>query len=62
MIDKLFKKIGQPKGDAKPAEKTPEASPATEKEDMLDETGTFMLDMNKLKEDVEDLEDLLNDV
>lgn len=58
MLDKLFKR----------AEKKPEAAkeapkPAAEEnpEDGLDETGTFMLDVNQLKE-CEDLDDLLKDV
>lgn len=52
----LFKK--KPK--AKKEEDQTKSS-AEEQEDMLDETGTFMLDVNKLK-DCDDLEDLLNDV
>lgn len=59
MLDKLFKR----------AEKKKETAPAQESnaigddnlDDALDETGTFMLDVNQLKE-CEDLEDLLNDV
>ena len=56
MLDKLFKR----------PEKKPEAAPQPaakpeSTEDALDETGTFMLDINQLK-DCEDLEDLLKDV
>lgn len=58
MLDKLFKRAEKKKETA-PAQ---ENKPATEDmDDALDETGTFMLDVNQLKE-CEDLEDLLNDV
>lgn len=59
MLNKLFKKA-----EKKPveAEDTKAKSESTDQvEDGLDETGTFMLDVNQLKE-CEDLEDLLNDV
>lgn len=58
MLDKLFKRAEKKKETA-PAQ---ESKPAGEDmDDALDETGTFMLDVNQLKE-CEDLEDLLNDV
>ena len=58
MLDKLFKKVTANK------EQTPKEQPQPEAkspEDILDETGTFMLDINELK-DTEDLDDLLNDI
>lgn len=60
MLDKLFKKVAPAK------EQSKEALPKAEEkeqsnEDMLDETGTFILDINQLKE-TEDLDDLLNEV
>ncbi|MBT9546379.1 MAG: hypothetical protein IV090_13405 [Candidatus Sericytochromatia bacterium] len=60
MLDKLFKKVGQNKDQAKVQPKAEEKQSSSQ-EDMLDETGTFMLDINQLKE-TEDLDDLLNDV
>lgn len=60
MLDKLFKKVGQNKDQAK-AQPKAEEKQSSSQEDMLDETGTFMLDINQLKE-TEDLDDLLNDV
>ncbi|PIQ24123.1 hypothetical protein COW36_10875 [bacterium (Candidatus Blackallbacteria) CG17_big_fil_post_rev_8_21_14_2_50_48_46] len=59
MLDKLFKKVAPKKEEAKEQPKTEEKQSSGE--DMLDETGTFMLDINQLKE-TEDLDDLLNDV
>lgn len=64
MFDKLLKKIkGPSENQPAPAETatTNTKSASEEAEDMLDETGTFMLDLNKLKE-CEDLDDLLNEV
>lgn len=64
MFDKLLKKIkGPSENQPAPAETTSTStkSASEEAEDMLDETGTFMLDLNKLKE-CEDLDDLLNEV
>lgn len=64
MFDKLLKKIKGPTDSesvqAAPAASSPKSA-SEEAEDMLDETGTFMLDLNKLKE-CEDLDDLLNEV
>jgi hypothetical protein len=59
MLDKLFKKVNKNKDEAKEQPKA--ENKQSSQEDMLDETGTFMLDINQLKE-TEDLEDLLNDV
>ena len=64
MLDKLLRKIKNPQTEEKsapPAASSSSKSASEEAEDMLDETGTFMLDLNKLKE-TEDLDDLLNDV
>lgn len=58
MLDKLFKRA-EKKEEPKLAQPAPSAEQSVE--DGLDETGTFMLDVNQLK-DCEDLEDLLNDV
>ena len=59
MLSKLFKKTDKKKADAEAAQA--ESTANDQVEDGLDETGTFMLDVNQLKE-CEDLEDLLNDV
>lgn len=56
MLDKLFKR---PEKKTEPAPQT--AAKTESSEDALDETGTFMLDVNQLK-DCEDLDDLLKDV
>ncbi len=58
MLDKLFKKV-TPNKESTPKEQ-PQADNKTA-DDILDETGTFMLDINELK-DTEDLDDLLNDI
>jgi hypothetical protein len=58
MLDKLFKRADK-KPEVKEAPKT--TAPQDSTEDALDETGTFMLDVNQLKE-CEDLDDLLKDV
>lgn len=58
MLDKLFKRAEKKKETAPAQENQPAAE---DMDDALDETGTFMLDVNQLKE-CEDLEDLLNDV
>ena len=59
MLDKLFKRA-EKKAEVKEQPKS--ASNAQDNgEDSLDETGTFMLDVNQLKE-CEDLDDLLKDV
>ena len=57
MLDKLFKRADKKKEEPKAQSQDNNQ----EIEDGLDETGTFMLDVNQLKE-CEDLEDLLNDV
>lgn len=59
MLSKLFKKTDKKKAEAEAAKL--ESATGEQIEDGLDETGTFMLDVNQLKE-CEDLEDLLNDV
>lgn len=58
MLNKLFKRKDK---EEKPAEAQQTEGSQDNIEDGLDETGTFMLDVNQLKE-CEDLEDLLNDV
>jgi len=60
MLDKLFKRADKKKEAGAQAQVQTEAK-QDQVEDGLDETGTFMLDVNQLKE-CEDLEDLLNDV
>lgn len=58
MLDKLFKRADKKKEEPKAQSQD---NNKDNLEDGLDETGTFMLDVNQLKE-CEDLEDLLNDV
>lgn len=58
MLDKLFKRAEKK---PEPAKEAPKAASEDNLEDGLDETGTFMLDVNQLKE-CEDLDDLLKDV
>lgn len=60
MLDKLFKRAEKKAEPVKEAPK-PAAEAGDSAEDSLDETGTFMLDVNQLKE-CEDLDDLLKDV
>lgn len=59
MLNKLFKRA-EKKPEVKEAPK-PASDAQDNLEDGLDETGTFMLDVNQLKE-CEDLDDLLKDV
>lgn len=63
MLDKLFRKAAKAQSPgAKKAEGVPEgATDAQAKEDVMDETGTFMLDVSQLQ-DSEELEDLLKDL
>ncbi|HEY9843854.1 MAG: hypothetical protein ACAI44_34820 [Candidatus Sericytochromatia bacterium] len=60
MLDKLFKRADKKAEAVKEAAK-PAPESQENPEDGLDETGTFMLDVNQLKE-CEDLDDLLKDV
>lgn len=46
MLDKLFKKVGQNKDKAKVQPKAEEKQNSSQ-EDMLDETGTFMLEIGR---------------
>lgn len=61
MLNKLFKRADKKKEEAKAESQDQQQNNQENAEDGLDETGTFMLDVNQLKE-CEDLEDLLNDV
>lgn len=63
MLDKLFRKAAKAQSPGvKKAEGAPDAAAdAQTKEDAMDETGTFMLDVSQLQ-DSEELEDLLKDL
>jgi len=59
MLDKLFRKAA--KTQKAKQEEQKKASSDENKEDAMDETGTFMLDVSQLQ-DSEELEDLLKDL
>ena len=62
MLDLLKSKLKKAKSDEEEENTSAESSSdIDDMEDMLDETGTFMIDLDKLKEH-EDLKDLLDDV
>lgn len=63
MLDKLFRKAAkaQSPGTSKAEGVSEGAAEAQSKEDAMDETGTFMLDVSQLQ-DSEELEDLLKDL
>ena len=64
MLDRLFRKAAkaQSPGAAKDEKKADlNQDPNASKEDAMDETGTFMLDVSQLQ-DSEELEDLLKDL
>lgn len=60
MLDKLFRKKISAKEPSQESTSSVEEQAHTN-EEMLDETGTFMLDISQIKE-TEDLEDLLKDI
>lgn len=61
MLDRLKSKLKKAKPEEEENTSSEASSDIDDMEDMLDETGTFMIDLDKLKEH-EDLKDLLDDV